>query len=50
MTSTEIVQVKRLRTIDDLRGRLSVLGIDDQLGVDGSPAAGRSSIGISFGT
>jgi 2,4-dienoyl-CoA reductase-like NADH-dependent reductase (Old Yellow Enzyme family) len=31
---TEIVQVKRLRTLADLRARLSVLGIADQLGVD----------------
>jgi 2,4-dienoyl-CoA reductase-like NADH-dependent reductase (Old Yellow Enzyme family) len=31
---TEIVQIKRLRTLDDLRARLSALGITDQLGVD----------------
>ena len=34
MTGSEIVQVKRLRTIDELRARLAVLGIADQLGVD----------------
>ncbi len=34
MTGVDIVQVKRLRTIDALRDRLAVLGIDAQLGVD----------------
>ena len=34
MTGDEIVQVKRLRTVDELRARLAVLGIADQLGVD----------------
>lgn len=33
-TATNIVQVKRLRTIADLRERLEVLGIADQLGID----------------
>jgi len=31
---TDIVQVKRLRTIDDLRARLDTLGIADELGID----------------
>ena len=31
---TDIVQVKRLRTIDELRARLDVLGIADQIGAD----------------
>ena len=31
---TDIVQVKRLRTIADLRARLDVLGISDALGID----------------
>ncbi len=34
VTASEIVQVKRLRTIDELRARLAALGIADQLGVD----------------
>jgi 2,4-dienoyl-CoA reductase-like NADH-dependent reductase (Old Yellow Enzyme family) len=34
VTTDAIVQVKRLRTIDDLRERLSQLGISHQLGVD----------------
>ncbi len=34
VTADAIVQVKRLRTIDELRDRLSHLGIGDQLGVD----------------
>ena len=34
MTEVEIVQVKRLRTVAELRDRLAVLGIADQLGVD----------------
>ena len=34
MTADEIVQVKRLRTLDELRDRLVALGIDEQLGVD----------------
>lgn len=34
MTDGAIVQVKRLRTLADLRDRLVLLGIDDQLGVD----------------
>jgi 2,4-dienoyl-CoA reductase-like NADH-dependent reductase (Old Yellow Enzyme family) len=34
VTSTEIVQVKRLRTIEELRDRLAALGIADQLAVD----------------
>jgi NADPH2 dehydrogenase len=32
--TTDIVQVKRLRTIGELRDRLRALGIDEQLGVD----------------
>ena len=32
--TTDIVQVKRLRTLGELRDRLHALGIDDQLGVD----------------
>jgi NADPH2 dehydrogenase len=34
VTDDAIVQVKRLRTIDELRKRLSHLGISEQLGVD----------------
>ena len=34
MTVSEIVQVKRLRTLAELRARLARLGIADQLGVD----------------
>ncbi len=34
MTGVDIVQVKRLRTIVELRNRLAVLGIDAQVGVD----------------
>ena len=34
MTDDAIVQVKRLRTIDELRGRLAQLGIEQQLGID----------------
>ena len=34
MTADAIVQVKRLRTVADLRDRLSRLGVADQLGVD----------------
>jgi 2,4-dienoyl-CoA reductase-like NADH-dependent reductase (Old Yellow Enzyme family) len=34
VTEVEIVQVKRLRTLAELRDRLWVLGIADQLGVD----------------
>ena len=36
MTGRDIVQVKRLRTIEELRARLGVLGIADELGVDDS--------------
>jgi len=34
VTDDAIVQVKRLRTVDELRDRLSLLGIEEQLGVD----------------
>ena len=34
MSADDIVQVKRLRTIDELRARLEALGIAGQLGVD----------------
>jgi NADPH2 dehydrogenase len=45
----EIVQVKRLRTIGDLRDRLSVLGIADQLGVDDAvDATGALATSFSF--
>ena len=36
--TTDIVQVKRLRTIGELRDRLHVLGITEQLGVDDAVA------------
>lgn len=36
---TDVVQVKRLRTVDDLRERLSVLGIAGQLGLDATVEA-----------
>jgi 2,4-dienoyl-CoA reductase-like NADH-dependent reductase (Old Yellow Enzyme family) len=56
VTGGEIVQVKRLRTIDELRDRLAVLGIAEQLGVDdtveahGPLAAGFSVTDGSAGT
>jgi NADPH2 dehydrogenase len=34
VTGPEILQIKRLRTVHELRDRLSVLGIADQLGID----------------
>ena len=34
MSATDIVQVKRLRTLTELRDRLDALGLTDQLGVD----------------
>lgn len=34
MTAPDVVQVKRLRTIADLRARLDALGIADQIGAD----------------
>ena len=36
--TTDIVQVKRLRTLGELRDRLHALGIDEQLGIDDSVA------------
>ena len=36
--TTDIVQVKRLRTLGELRDRLRALGIDEQLGIDDSVA------------
>ncbi|HEX4532566.1 MAG TPA: NADH:flavin oxidoreductase [Acidimicrobiia bacterium] len=49
MSRDAIVQVKRLRTIGELRDRLSVLGIADQLGVDDAvDPDGPLASGFSF--
>jgi 2,4-dienoyl-CoA reductase-like NADH-dependent reductase (Old Yellow Enzyme family) len=47
VTAADIVQVKRLQTIDELRHRLDALGIADQLPVDDAVDP-RGALGTSF--